>query len=408
MKESEIKYIYWQKEAKYEKITKDEFNEKFNFYKDNGTFIEKKTIRINFIKNKNPYFFERKNNYCYLYTNENGKKIIYFTNWYDDNKNLRPLQAGTAAIQALSKKFLSRTNLTLCKAFGTSEEAIKKCIPFQLTFTNIEYLNRVIKSISAIDGCSWYPAHMTKDLPTSKDCIQLEGTHKPTKEYPFAFYIKSGHSAEYNEYDTHDWLKSPLKRRLFKELPVIKEEEDITILMKSSGYNLKEEYEYFYELRKTDEEAKLVMNASIGMMHKNTYTSYKYAHLAVVALCRANNDHLKMIDKIGIFNVIHICVDGIIYKGSAIFGENNKKLGIYHQEFTNCDGIIRGMNAYIIKNKKGDIEKVKHGAYNKNLDGSDIDESKIKDFNEINNWIKVDPLLEGMKQWEKENIVNEA
>ena len=44
MKESEIKYIYWQKEAKYEKITKDEFNEKFNFYKDNGTFIEKKQL----------------------------------------------------------------------------------------------------------------------------------------------------------------------------------------------------------------------------------------------------------------------------------------------------------------------------------------------------------------------------
>ena len=399
-----LNYIYWRKEADFIKLDNEAFSKKLEYYLKNGISTKDFSDRGFFLDNKNAYSFTKKENYLNLYVIENGRKLVYTTNNFDNTKNSLN-DTGTKAIQELTKKFKERTNLTFCKAFGTCSEDIKKCVPKQFVFTNKLYLNKKLRNISSIDGCSWYPAHMRKTLPTAKSSITVSGTVLPTAEYPFAFYIKSGHSAEYKEYDTHEWVDSVFAPALFVNLEYIKNvkpEDDITVLMKSSGYDLKEEYEYFYALRKTNEEAKLVMNASIGMLHKKNYKDYKYAHLAVVALARANNDHLKMIEKIGAFNIVHICVDGIIYKGNAVYGEKDKSLGVYHQEFVNCEGFIRGLNAYIIQ-KNGLNVKIKHGAYNKNSDGTDIDESKIKDFKEVYNWVMIDPTKEVIEKWQKEN-----
>ena len=55
------------------------------------------------------------------------------------------------------------------------------------------------------------------------------------------------------------------------------------------------------------------------------------------------------------------------------------------------------MNAYIVK--QGDqVIKVRHGAYNKNEDGTPIIEENVKDFEDINKWKKQDYFEELRKE----------
>ena len=134
------------------------------------------------------------------------------------------------------------------------------------------------------------------------------------------------------------------------------------------------------------------MNATIGMMHKKQYNSYKYAHLAAVALCRANNKHLKMVEQIGRLNVAHVCVDGIIYKGKDIFAGAKKGLNLYEQEYFDAQIKISNTNCYIVK-KDNKVIKVRHGAFNYNLNMQRLEDviDQVKDFDEQYTWIKVVP-----------------
>ena len=395
-----LNYIYWQREARKITVTNEEFVKIYNQFTQNGYKVSGKgvkTVRNNFKKNYS-FYAEKVGNFKTIYARVNNEYAMWCTNCFDNNKNKRKENyTGSKAISLLVSRFAQRIQVehrAFYKAFGTTPREFINCVPKQFSFLNPAYKNMVIENVSSIDACAHYPSNAMGALPDAHGAREFKGTIPPTKDLPFAFYLKSGHVAEYNKFDTHLWTNNYFAPFLFRDLYktlAFPPEQDITILMPVSKYNLDLEWLYFYSQRKTDEDAKLVMNAAIGMLHTRRYENYRYAHLAAIILARANDKHLNKLHEIGEKNIIHVCVDGAMYKGSLKYGEDYKALNIYNQEFTGCTVGLKGPNSYIVKNKSGEIIKIKHGAYNLNKDGSPIDESKIKDFSDMDNWAMIKP-----------------
>ena len=257
--------------------------------------------------------------------------------------------------------------------------------------------------MSGVDFSSQYPFNMCGRLPDYNKSIRVQGTVKPNEKYPFAFYLKSGHSAEFGIYDTHEWKKSKFSRELYRKNKTIKkngktevviaeaqnwdidEKDDITVLCPASKYNLTDIYTWAYNYRKENSDAKLIANASIGYMAKADYRDYKLAHLRIVCICRANEIMRKLCEeKIMKENVIMIQVDGVLYKGSKEFGVKEKSFGCLSQEFSGCYCSYRGVGQYIVFNKSGKLVKCKHQGFDSTIDGSDIDKPRI--ISDIMKW----------------------
>lgn len=410
-----IRYIYWRKEAEIVLLNKQEFGEKLAFcranYKKINSIDGGRTLRDNF-RSDGVYdeYVPKKARFDQyrIYVREYGKFIIYQT-----KKNGKDFKnTGEEAKRLVVERFRQRTGLgrnAMQLAFGSSPYEWRICTPKPLYFINPLYLSpnsdkiRIIKKVNSVDGCSQYPTALSGLLPTADGFIEKEGTFPPSKEYPFALYIKSGHVAIYGEFDTHDWIYHRFAARLFADLEKIRyfnPAMDRTILMKASKYFLAPEMEYFFNVKETypresleRNEAKLVMNAFIGMLHKKNkaaYNNFRYCHLACIALARANNNLLKFSDKINIRKIMHICVDGIMYQGNEIYGGEERKLGKFEQEYFNAEAVLRGMNCYIVK-KDGDIIKCKHGAYDYYIsNGNLIEEYPPSDYQDMWDWAKTD------------------
>jgi hypothetical protein len=388
-----IRYINWKEEAQRIVLSNEDFAKEFAIIEKNGNRVcGTKTIRSAY--EIGDYRVEKQGIYKTIYVMKgNGDYRIYTTNTADNNKNNLDRLTGPKAIAELIKKFAEINGLNqkgFSKAFGTVGEAFKACVPKQLYYLPVDKMHRKIKNVSAIDICSHYPNSMSGPLPDAGTAIEFNYFVPPSEEYPFAFYLDSGNCAEYEVFDTNTWIFSPLAESLFDD-PDKHVYETRTILMKKSKYTLDKCWEFFYNRRKQDPVAKLVMNASIGMMHTKKYNSYHYAHLVAIALGRANERLRRLAEDIGFRDILHICVDGIIYYGKYEYGCKQKELGAIYQEFTDCTIKIRGTNCYIVKDSSDKVICAKHGAYNFNKDGTPIDISTVMDFDEQYNWIKIDP-----------------
>lgn len=305
-----------------------------------------------------------------------------------------------SALADIKSKFKELTNKTFKQCFGTVEGKLERCVPKQLYWSKNE---PYCGNINSVDFSSHYPASLCDILPDSHTAIVKAGTIKPTAEYPFAFYTKSGHIAIYNELDTHNWLfNQSLKLEDLFRLKTIKKPDDIkvfddtfkqyitldedeTILMKASQYTLKDTYLHFYNLRKSDPDAKLALNASIGQMHRKIYNRDKYAHLAAVAIARANQKMLNLISKIKFKDIIQIQVDGILYTGNKQLGILDKYLGAPVQEVYNKPCRWDRLGVYMID--LGDHMKVKCQGYNAMSDGR-LPENSTK-FEDMDLWINI-------------------
>ena len=304
------------------------------------------------------------------------------------------------AVSALSKvreKFQELTNSSFKRSFGTANKNILRCIPKQFYWANS---TPYVGNINSVDYSSQYPSNLGGLLPDSHGAIEIKGTVKPTKEYPFAFYINSGHMAIYNEFDTHYWIYSKFKDYLFRYKTYRKDyddtfkdilpDEDVTVLMKASKDTLKETYEYFYNIKQTFEknspeynEAKLVLNASIGQMHRKRYEKDdKYAHLAAVTIARSNNNMLLLTKPLKISDIVQIQVDGILYKGDLKLGVDDVYFGAPVQEAYNNPCRWDRLGVYMIITDNKCI--IKHQGLNAMTDGRDIEESTK--FSDMNLW----------------------
>lgn len=370
----DLEFIYWAKESDFILLTNQEYAEKLAFYKEHGTLIEDKTRRYSWISVHLPYRTDQKGKWHQMYTYEPERKkkglkayVRYSTNELAATRVENP---GRIAYNTIIDKLREQTGLNreiMKKCFGHGEEELKRCVPKQFYLINERFTGHMVAGVSGIDFCAHFPTNIMGRLPDANTEITYEGIVEPTEEYPFAFYVNSGHSAELGRYDTRKWLKSVFAFRLFSHKEdwdwdlSVKPEEEKTILMKASDVNMDDVMRYFYDRRKTDPVAKLVMNAFIGYLHKKgeKYSKNPYAHLAAVCLCRANQSMLEMAEKIGIQNIIQICVDGCIYRGFDEYGVHEHGLGLVEQEFTGCVIWIESTNKYLVKDKNGEKIKLK-------------------------------------------------
>lgn len=402
-----LKYINWTQEAQLQKVGCDEFVAIKDKLEDmGGERIKKKTLRKAFFDFD--YYLEKTGNWVRLYyKNEKDKYVIVSTNSYDEQKNKRP-KSKSGALTIFTKKFRELNGLSnkaLSTAFGTTGAEFKVCIPKQFYYMNKDYICLDKKSwkagISGIDDNSHYPSCALGRMPDANTMIEVEGIVEPTDEYPFAFWLESGHSAEKGVYDTRDWTEDQFwfpylfgdRNRMKRSCIVDKK----TVLMKASNYTMDETWKYFYALRKEDEGAKLVMNSAIGQMHQRDegfkrYKAHPYAHVAAVILGRANNKHWLKCKEIGSRQIVSVVVDSIYYKSSKSFGCNQqeKDLGKYVQEFYDCQGAFKSIMCYMIK---GDgYTKIRTSGYNTWNDGRPLNKEEI----EVD---KVSPSI--MWDWQK-------
>lgn len=308
-------------------------------------------------------------------------------------------EASHNALKNIRDKFKERTNKTFKTCFGTVEEKYLRCVPKQFYWSKKEPYEGLV---SSVDYSSHYNSNICGLLPDAHTAIIKKGTVKPTKEYPFAFYLNSGHLAIYKELDTHTWLfnnkfeKEDLFRfKTIKKLDTcyddrfkefISYDEDETVLMKPSTEQLDPEMEYFYEQKDIDEDAKMTLVAAIGQMHRKRYNRDKYAHLAAVAIARANQKMLDLTNNLELKDILQIQVDGIIYTKDKILGipEKDKYLGAPVQEAYNRPCKWRALGCYMIQ--LNDKMKIKCQGYNAMTDGRKPEESKT--FGDMELWIK--------------------
>lgn len=321
----------------------------------------------------------------------------YYTKMSDDERNRMTIMMGgnpgTMAYKAVRDEFIKKYNTTFKKAFDTTESEFRDCVPKQFYYINNRYCKRMVKA-SAIDFCAQYPTNLCGTLPDGHERLILKGRIKPSEAYPFAFYVKSRCVAEFEKYDTHDWIDSRFAYNLLcqdqiKAIYNTKDEDEITVLMKSSKFEFNDIMDYFYEVRKKDPIAKIVMNAFIGMLHTKKYVNHKYAHLAAISIARSN-EKMRALAEDELKEPIHICVDGCVYLDKIKIGTDSKGIGLCHQEFIDKLFYMEQMNCYAVMNDDESIIKFRHGAFNSRTDGKNIEE--------------LNSIAE-MKFWAKENIL---
>lgn len=409
MDRSAFFYINWMKDAKLFNVTTSEFSEKCEFYKKNGKEKEgSKTVKSEWFQaageRGRAFMTERVGNYLRLLTFsfEDGW-VVYSTNTYDESKNERKDYKPTVAFSKFRSEFAeihnSKDQNFFSRIFGSTPEAFFFVIMKPIYYFNPFFADKKIKC-GSIDRSSAYPADACGDLPDAKTAIIVEGYAEPTKEYPFAFYMKSGHVAEYGKFNSREWLDLPIDFNIFKfkdgrDRPSyrIPKEEDETVLMKPAKYNLDDLWIKYYarkENSKSESErafAKSVLVSIIGCWHmKNTMRGYqyKYAHLAAIVIARANFECIKKMQEIGFSRCVHVIVDGICYAGNDNHGIFEKKLGGWENESVGGDGYFKGTNYYMIK--EGDkVVKARHSGFNFYKDGKSIVDSELKNFEDLDN-----------------------
>lgn len=274
--------------------------------------------------------------------------------------------------------------------FGTTcSDDLMQCVPKPLYFIqkNMQFMN--IENVKCIDMTAMYPSCANGKLPTTKDSIKINGRVKPNKEYPFAFYLKSGHCAEYGVFDTHDYtngnIATQLKDRLIlnsdfsRKYKDVQDKDEVTWLMKAADKNLERVFNYFYEKRQSTEDeleqkiCKFVMNAGIGTLHRNPNHQYGnkqglliagYYHIAAIIKGRANQKMINAYRRVTLKGnlVLQIIVDSIIYVQTVKdnLGQYDKQMGTFHIECENAVYRSNGkINQYVIADNNGELIKVR-------------------------------------------------
>lgn len=251
-----------------------------------------------------------------------------------DEKEIKELKnkkiTGKEAHRILVEKMQEIKGFKEQKAFGTlnldkederelakAVHNINKCVgPF--IGVNQKYLGKITERVWKADYSSAYPAHGTYKIPDMRQREIVKGRERPTEEWPVCFYLKSGHLAEYGMYDTHidgfselyQEYRNPFNRKnkygeSAVKFKMIDDEDEITLRLKYSKYDLKEEFDYFYKMKqekKDREAAKAVLNSSIGYLDhlprnkkgQIQWRNWKYfGHIRAVILARHNHEMIE-------------------------------------------------------------------------------------------------------------------
>lgn len=383
-----INRVQWRGEAKKEYVAYDDFNALLDKLHEYGHLAESWDNRSEWMQ-PGVFMYERRGYWDHLYIGgpEGVRHII--SNSFDDNQNTAAMKlgyvpdTGRRANTIEQKLFKELNGVTERQAFGYSDPQLNKCVPKQLYYINSRWIGKKITCAGKADYSSHYPASICGLMPDWSKHKRIEGTVDPSPEFPFVFYAKSGHLAEYRQFDTHEWREEDLSGDLFgNNYSKINPDKDVSILCPPSRYTLDNTVNQLYNMKQRGEEidgmpAKAVLNSSIGYKHLRgaNNTRNRLYHLAAVCIARANQ---KMVD---LYNqhsksILQIIVDGVIYMGSHTIGEDYKALGVLHQEVKDQSFIMRGVNQYMfIDRASGECTCCAHGGFD-----TDIFTDKLEDI----------------------------
>lgn len=381
------KYIYWFKDAAKQQVSWDEWNELVELYKKKGHEVAEqrgcKTVRALWSKNRS-YRFDDDRKDPTLYVSEiiGGEQVfsVYFT-YLDGEKANRPKGAGSAGFNLISKLFLEYEGLTIAEAFGEIENK-DGTTPFDKCVNSVKYaiyLRDLVKgqklsNLYKADISSAWPSAICDDLPDLRNSKIEHGRVAPNKDFPIAYYLRSGHIAEFGKYDTHDWKKNywyqliehqskqnfkPREgHKTWETFAAIADEDEITVLVPHSKYNLRRPIEEMYAKKedKTDIQLskwyKAMMNSFIGFMRSNEWNRQRYmGHISALAYARATNRMLVMADILSKEGntPIYFAIDSIIWVGKSSKLVQPKRLGAFVLEAAGADGIIVNHGQYYLE-----------------------------------------------------------
>lgn len=360
-----------------------------------------KSKREDWLKNKVSYHLDKGKRSSTLYVRENNEYRRYLTKEEGIDRDITPAVCGTE----LRKVFTEKTGVTLKKAFGTtSSNDIRLCCPKPLYYINNKYCNVTLDNVSGLDVVSMYPACVRGNLPDAHTAIEVNGRVEPSKEYPFAFYLKSHHCAEYGVFDTHEYMGIKFDAELHKWLcynslkkqcmyNYVADKDEVTVLMKASSYTFDSTMASFMQRKLNgDTLAKAVMNIGLGTLHKNPDRQkglkkgkeiQSYYHFCAIMQGRANALQIRTMNDIKRHGgtILQAIVDSIIYidECDTSYGTKEKVFGEYHLDYKNCRFRMANIiNRYVVADDSGIIKVRLSGDFDKDLI------NKVEDIDQFN------------------------
>lgn len=381
-------YIDWHKDAKHVCLTQSEYNEKFQWYKENGVLVDNRKGQG---QRTGKQFWYRPWRYCVeqvkqqvnLYTSDGDLNLTVYYTHNDNTKCERDLGvSGAAAFRLVERMFKERHDKSLQAGFGRCDgEFIFDSVNMALApiiFTNERDCDYVQHNIFKADVSSAYPFGLCFDLPDfhAKSTKELAGVYPPTPEYPFAFYIRSGHMAIYNELDTYrDFRTHPLYCTRGKWRNDLYGDKDITVLCKPSRFNLDDIMMELYDQKAEDPNIKTMMVAFIGYIRSTKSWQHHYmGHLSACVYARHIKRMLAFYDAIvAEKNTVEmIATDSICWQGHAMpsVTTKEKRIGAFVSEYENAKLLMLANGVYGIE-VGGEIVCFKH-------QGTSVDEIQVK------------------------------
>ena len=402
------KIKWWNKEEVpcYE-VSAEEYNNQLKNCIKNDYHFNKKWYwesKVSYFTKCQYQWKELKNGMLLSVMNEEGHPINY---WWSKNGQSMDLyeyiqisNGGKEAYAIWANKFRKLNGLRLTEAYsdtnlGKLPQLIKNCVPQDMRYVNYTAVKSkmILSSIYKADISSAYPYNLCGTLPTLKGFKEVKGFEEPTREYPFAFYLNSHHMAIYNELDSREWEDCPFYDHSYKVAEYNDVEDEITILCKASEYKMDSIVNEFYELKKTDNDYKLVLNAFIGYLNRDSST---LNHITAVVKARLVQQMINYCNKLSVEKnkIMWVGVDSIAWQGKeSEIAVNNKFLGGFVYENKNCEMIIRHYTGYQIKD--GDKVITKCSALR-------------KDDPRRNEWKSIIEIPDGAFKSKKINITKEG
>ena len=411
IKQTRLLYLSF-KEYEYKQVSQDEMNAVLKFFHQNGKVARTQKIRKEWTI---PLLYREEvcGNYIQLYCRDRDYRLrCYSTNFVDPEKyrntdEKKRFFAGEEAVKLVEGRLIERTGKTLKEIFGYCDTEIQDCVPRSLIWINEKYTYKTYKNASLADISSNFPFNTCGKLPDATKAKRIKGFFNPTKEYPFAFYVKSHHCAEWQRFDTRKWMGTEFAftlshdRKIAEKYNVIDPEDEETILMPPASEELTPEMQYFYgQKMQGDKAAKLVMNAFIGKFHpavptiKNAILMY---HVAAIILGRATQQILNIIDDVKYAGGMPLMVqtDSIIYlHPNYKAGEDEKSFGALVQEVYKKNFRMVAIGQYAFSDDDGSILMVKHQGIN------DLGLINIEKLEDLDRWKNAQVTFFDMKKME--------
>lgn len=420
-----FRYIDWNAEAEHIRLTQSEYNDKFQWFKEHGFLIDNikghgnRTRWLSWCRHPWSYCVEQDHQQINLYTTDDEYRFIVYYTSCDGSKNERDLGvSGASAYRLVNRMFYERHERSLQSAFGRCEkEFIFNDVNMALApiiYTNNRDCDYILENIYKADVSSAYPYGCCFDLPDfhTKSMKRLSGIFPPTEEYPFAFYIKSGHMAIYGELDTYkDFRTHPLYGPRGKWHNEFYGDKDITILLKASRFNLDDIMMDLYDQKKNNRDIKTMMVAFIGYIRSPKSWQKKYmGHISACVYARHIKRMLYFYDQIVAAGnkVEMISTDSICWMGKAMpdITTKEKRIGNFVSEYENVRLLMLANGVYgIEENKK--VVCFKHQGTA--AEAINIKVEKLSDIKKLkaigvsafdkrtNKFVIIDPILGTMK-----------